>query len=366
VRDRTAELEAINLEQKKSEEDIIYLSYHDQLTGLYNRRYFEKQLILLNNNSNLPLTIVMADMNGLKLINDSLGHVLGDELLKKAAKIMTKGCRSGRDIISRIGGDEFVILMPNTNAYEAEKIINRIIALSLESKVEVFDVSISFGYGTRNNQEETIQQTFKIAEENMYKNKLIESANMRIKTINTIIFSVYEKDKKEEEHSNRVSELCKLMGEALDLPSNDVEELKRTGLVHDIGKMAIDKDIINKPGELTNEEWKEMKRHPEVGYRILSAVNDMSAIAKYVLAHHERWDGSGYPKGLKGIEIPLQSRILSIAEAYDVMTSERSYHKALPEKEVIKELKVNIGRQFDPNLLIIFIEKVLNKPFDLY
>ena len=130
-------------------------------------------------------------------------------------------------------------------------------------------------------------------------------------------------------------------------------------MLHDIGKIALDENLLNKPGKLTEDEWKEIKRHPEIGYRILSTVNDMADMANCILHHHERWDGQGYPKGLKEEEIPLVSRIITIADAYDAMTSERSYRSALPNEVAIGELQKNTGVQFDPKLVGIFIEKVL-------
>ena len=188
---------------------------------------------------------------------------------------------------------------------------------------------------------------------------------MRGKTINAIITTLHEKNKREEQHSHRVSMLCESMAKALALPEDRIKELKTAGLLHDIGKIAIEENILNKPGKLTNEEWEEIKRHPEIGYRILSTVNDMSEMAEYVLYHHERYNGMGYPKGLKGEEIPLQSRIIAIADTYDAMVSERSYRGALPEEVAIKELAINAGIQFDLELVEIFIEKVLNRSFDL-
>ena len=131
-------------------------------------------------------------------------------------------------------------------------------------------------------------------------------------------------------------------------------------MLHDIGKIALDENLLNKPGKLTEDEWKEIKRHPEIGYRILSTVNDMADMASYVLYHHDRWDGQGYPKGLKGDEIPFMSRIITIADAYDAMTSDRSYRSALPKEVVIAELQKNSGIQFDPELIRVFIEEVLD------
>jgi diguanylate cyclase (GGDEF)-like protein/PAS domain S-box-containing protein len=347
-------------ERKQMEMKLEYLSYHDQLTGLYNRRYFEEELKRLDVQRNLPLTIVMADVNGLKLINDSFGHAVGDELLKKVSEVMKKGFRAD-DIIARLGGDEFVVLLPKIDNYDTEQIVKRIKAFALKENVGSIGISISFGWETKNNNDENVQEVLKKAEDHMYKKKLFDSPSMRGKTINAIISTLHEKNKREEAHSHRVSTLCKSMGKALNMSESEIQELKSVGLLHDIGKIAIEENILNKPSKLTDGEWEEIKRHPEIGYRILSTVNDMSEMSEYVLAHHERWDGNGYPKGLKGEKIPLQSRIISIVDTYDAMTSERSYRKALPEETALEELRKNSGSQFDPKLVMLFIEKVLSK-----
>jgi len=179
-------------DRKKTEKEILYLSYHDHLTGLYNRRFYEEELTRLNTKRNLPLTIVMGDVNGLKLINDSFGHAMGDEFLRKAAEVIRNGCRAD-DIIARLGGDEFVILLPKTDAFETEKIIKRIQDLASKEKVGFLDISISFGYETKTNEEENIQEVFKNAEDHMYKHKIYESSSMRSKTIDLIINTLYEK-----------------------------------------------------------------------------------------------------------------------------------------------------------------------------
>ncbi|WP_202117262.1 sensor domain-containing diguanylate cyclase/phosphohydrolase [Clostridium chromiireducens] len=344
--------------RKKLEERLEYLSYNDQLTGLYNRRFYDEELKRLDVKENYPLTIVLGDVNGLKLINDSFGHVIGDELIKKSAQIIINGCRS-QDVVIRLGGDEFVILMPKTDTCEAEKIIKNINNLAKKEEIQNLDISISFGYETKCNEEEIIQEIFIKAEDYMYKRKLFESSNMRGKTIDTIINTLNEKNKREEQHSVRVSELCELMGKNIGLPERKIQELENAGLLHDIGKIAIEESILNKPGMLSEDEYNEIKRHPEIGYRILSTVNEMSEIAKYVLSHHEMWNGKGYPKGIKGLDIPIESRIIAIVDAFDAMTSERSYRKALSEEFAIAELRRNSGIQFDPELVNVFIEKVL-------
>jgi diguanylate cyclase (GGDEF)-like protein/PAS domain S-box-containing protein len=348
-------------ERKEMERRLEYLSYHDFLTGLYNRRFFEEELRRLDVKRNYPLTVVVADVNGLKLINDSFGHKMGDELLKTVSNVIKNACRAD-DIIARLGGDEFVLLLPHTNANETAQILRRIKTLASLEKVGSIALSVSFGYETKSHQSENIHEILKKAEDYMYKKKLFESPSMRGKTINAIISTLHEKNKREEQHSHRVSVLCERIGEALGLSEGQIEELRTVGLLHDIGKIAIEETILNKPGKLSEEEWEEIKRHPEIGYRILSTVNDMSEMAEYILSHHERWDGQGYPKGLRGITIPLQSRIIAIADTYDAMTSERSYRQALPERKVLAELQNNAGIQFDPELVGVFLNKVLLRP----
>lgn len=346
--------------ERKNQKKIEFLSYHDQLTGLYNRRFFEEELERLNNKKNLPLTVFMADVNGLKLINDSFGHAIGDELLKSVSAVLLNGC-GHNGILSRIGGDEFVILLPQTDALEADKILKHISALASKEQVASINLSISIGFATKYHDEDDIFCVLKKAEDFMYKKKLFESPSMRGQTISAIINTLHEKNKREEQHSHRVSEYCNFLGMVMNLPDGEIQELKTAGLLHDIGKIAIDENILNKPDKLTGEEWEELKRHPEISYRILSSVNDMSEIAECVLAHHERWDGTGYPKGLKGNEIPLKSRIIAIADSYDAMTSERSYRSALSNEVAIDELVKNSGTQFDAKLVNVFIEKVIKK-----
>jgi diguanylate cyclase (GGDEF)-like protein/PAS domain S-box-containing protein len=345
-------------ERRKQQKEIEYVSFHDSLTGLYNRHFFEEELKRLNTKRNLPLTLVIFDVNGLKLTNDAFGHKAGDELLRKVAEGMKEECRAD-DIIARIGGDEFVVILPKTDSEAAEIMVKRIRASLSKKNINYLPISISFGWDTKKESEQDIDAVLKKAEDYLYGHKLTESTSMRSNFIKLIMQTLNEKDDGNEEHAKRVSVLCESIGVSLRLDHASISELGTLGLMHDIGNIAIDARIMNKPDALTNAEWSEIKRHPEIGFRILSSVNELAPLAKIILAHHERWDGTGYPRGLKGEEIPLKARILTVADAHDAMISERPYRKAMSKDDAIEEIRRNAGTQFDPMIAELFIEKVL-------
>lgn len=361
VQDREIAKRKIAEEINKSlEEKILYLTYHDQLTGVYNRRFYEEELKRLDKGRNLPMSIVIGDINGLQLINDTYGYDVGDEVIKKVAEIIKTSCRKN-DFVARLGGDKFVILLPKTEAIETEQIIKRIKSVALNKKVQSVDISISFSHETKYNENVEIHEIIKKAEHYMHQKRFFESQNINGNAINTIMDAFNKNNKGEELHAFRVASICEKMGTALSFPENQIMELKTVGFFHDIGKIAIDENILHNTEKLTDYEWKEIRRHSEIGYKILSTSIGMSCIAECVLFHHERWDGKGYPRGLKAEKIPLMARIVSIIDAYDAMTSERSYRRALSQEVALKELRKNAGTQFDSKLVRVFIEKVVEK-----
>jgi len=347
--------------ERAKQKAIEYLSYHDQLTGLYNRHFFEAEKKRLDTARNLPLAIIMADVNGLKLMNDAYGHAAGDTLLKRAADVLRENCRED-DIIARQGGDEFVLLLPHTDLASAENIVRRIREECGKIVIHSESLSISFGVDVKIDPERSIDDVLKHAEDHMYRNKLLESPHMRGSRIQTIIQTLYETHPGEREHADRVSHLSVMLGQALRMSDADLNDLRIVSLLHDIGKINIDSQILNKMGPLTDRELESVRKHPEIGFRILSTINALANLSNLVLSHHERWDGTGYPRGLKGGEIPLASRIIAIAEACDVISVKSGIADPTNDPGVVDEIRRSAGTQFDPELAEVFVRAVLTRP----
>jgi diguanylate cyclase (GGDEF)-like protein/putative nucleotidyltransferase with HDIG domain len=338
---------------------IEYLNSYDQITKLHNRRFFDEQLEQLDVVNLLPLGVIFADVNGLKIINDSFGHSAGDQLLKKCAGVLQKfGNETSK--FARIGGDEFAMVLPKTTKEEIERIVLEISQNCEKESVNMLPLSVSCGWAIKENITQPMREILKAAEDMMYKKKMFEAPSRRGKTIEVIISTLHEKNPREEQHSQRVADLCTELANALALSNHEKLKIKSAGLLHDIGKIGIPEVLLNKPGKLTTEEYQTICKHPEIGYRILQYASDMGEIAEIILAHHERWDGLGYPRGLKGEEIPYISRMVAIADTYDAMTSVRSYRMPLSEKDAAQEIINNAGTQFDPDLAYRFVYDILN------
>ncbi len=341
-------------ESKKAQERINYLSFHDHLTGLYNRAFLEEEMKRLDTERQLPISIIMADLNGLKLVNDVYDHQTGDEMLKSAAEIIQNSCRK-EDIIGRWGGDEFVILLPQTTEEETERIHRRIKDHCREVNVEGVPISLALGSGTRDSPEKSLEAALKEAEDSMYKQKLAEQRSARSSVLNTLLKTLQEKSYETEEHTMRMVNMAWKIGEKIGLADTELNRLSLVITLHDIGKINIPEKTLTKEGSLTEEEWEMVKTHPELGFRITRASEEFSHVAEDIIAHHERWDGQGYPKGLQGAEIPLLARITAIVDAYDVMSNGRPYKEPMNEEEIIAEIKRCAGTQFDPELVDIFL-----------
>ena len=233
-------------------------------------------------------------------------------------------CRAD-DIIARVGGDEFVILLPKTDLTAVENLAKRIRETVEQKKVMGINVSVSFGWDTKATGEQPVSELMQNAEDSMYQKKIFESTSRQSAVLKSIMNTLLVKSPREEEHSVRVSNLCESIARAYGLGEDKVNEIKTAGALHDIGKIAVDERVLNKTSRLTREERVQIENHPEMGYRLLSTSSEYIGIAGSVLAHHEWWDGSGYPKGIKGEQIPWMARVIALADAYDAMTSNRPY-----------------------------------------
>ncbi len=341
-------------ERKQAEERILYMSLHDSLTGLYNRAYLEDKMQKLDLKRQQPVSVVMADLNGLKLVNDSYGHQLGNELLKKAAEIINNACREG-DITARWGGDEFVMLLPGASEEEAKNICRRISNNCRGTFIEDIPVSLSLGISSTARDKKTLSELLKDAEDDMNKQKLSESRSTRSAVLNALLKTLEAKSYETEKHSRRMQEVAIKIGKQIGLPDSELSRLSLLITLHDIGKINMPEEMLIKRESLTEEEWELMKEHPEIGHRIASATEEFSHVAEDILSHHERWDGLGYPRGLKGEEIPLLARITAVADAYEVMSNGRPYKEPMSWEKIAEEFEKCAGTQFDPHLVDLFL-----------
>ncbi|WP_088225449.1 HD domain-containing phosphohydrolase [Desulfosporosinus sp. FKB] len=341
--------------QKRIEQELYSLSYTDKLTGLKNRAYMEKVLESLDQSAESNYQILMGDLNGLKYTNDTYGHNQGDKLLCQISEIFKKSC-SVSDIIARWGGDEFIILIKDKDQLYCQEVIKKIKSECKNISPDLpIKLSIAIGSAEKTGNYKS-KDIIKIAEERMYQNKLLESTSLRSSTLLSLERTLFEKDQETEEHAARLRTMCVKIGEAMRFSQYELDELALFAMLHDIGKIAIPDHILMKPDKLSEEEWGIMKKHSEIGFRIAESTPELSHIAKNILSHHERYDGKGYPNGLKGEGIPKMARILSIVDSFDVMTNTRPYKAAISVEEAIEELKACAGKQFDPAIVEVFLK----------
>lgn len=349
-------------ERRRREEEIRFLNHHDVLTGLYNRAYIQQALGFLDQESNFPISVVAGDINGLKLVNDSFGHGEGDRLIVAISQILKNSTRES-DVVGRVGGDEFYLILPNTDSVAAKGIIKSI-RISCDEHSQALDndvhfTSISLGQATKVEEGLPLTDYVNIAEEYMYQQKALDYKSFHSSLLISIKNTMYEKSYETEQHAERLAQQSLKLGQLMNMSDEDLVALQLFATVHDIGKISIDQNILTKKDPLTDEEWRQIRKHPETGYRIANSSPGLMHVADLILCHHEWWDGSGYPGGLKEEQIPLGSRILAVVDAYDAMTHDRSYKKALSKEEAIKELKLFSGTQFDPQLVRLFIKHIV-------
>ena len=338
------------------EEKLRHQSFHDALSGLYNRNFFEEEMRRLQDGRYAPVGIIICDLDGLKFVNDTMGHESGDQVIMSTARLLRANFRSS-DIIARIGGDEFAILLTGTDQDIMQNLVQRLRRSidDLNSREKEVHLSLSIGFALSHEKPTNMQALFKEADNRMYREKMHRDRSTRSVTVQALMKTLEARDFITEGHSDRLQQLVVDMAQELNLPEETINDLRLLAQFHDLGKVGISDDILFKPGSLTAEERKEMQRHCEIGQRIAQSVPDLEIIADWILKHHEWWNGQGYPLGLQGEDIPLPCRILAIADAYDAMTEERPYRNALSHREAVEELRRCAGQQFDPSLVDIFL-----------
>ncbi|MBS4026657.1 MAG: diguanylate cyclase [Clostridia bacterium] len=380
---RQAELLTLTRKLEEKNKKLETAAITDGLTGLYNHKAFWERLEQEYESAKrkkYKLTVIMIDTDFFKLYNDTMGHLKGDELLVQLSKLMKENVRIG-DIVFRYGGDEFAIILPETNIKEgihiAERLRDKVASFSFEKRdlMPESKVTISIGiacypddadnikdlvnradnalYAAKNSNKNQVQAYRSLLKEMQNKGSSNEDI---LKTMEVMISIINSKDRYTAGHCERVANYARAIGEKLSFDEERLGILTYAALLHDIGKIEIDKKILNKLGPLDKDEWADIKGHPIYGIKILEAILASKKLLPAIKHHHERYDGKGYPDGLPGEKIPLEARILALADSFDAMLSDRPYRLSLGIEKALKELQENAGQQFDPELVAVFLE----------
>ncbi len=341
------------LVKKETQKQLEHLSLHDQLTGLYNRTYFENELKRLKNSGEYPITIISLDLDGLKVVNDTMGHAAGDDLLKRCARVAKRALRKS-DTLARVGGDEFVALLEGADEKVAQEVLQRLNGEIVENNrgQGQLPLMVSIGISTAEAETRPLEEVLKEADHRMYRAKAQQSGRAKSQIIGTLMTVLGERDLF---NAQRLVTLCHMVGEQMGLSAKQLSDIALLAYVHNLGMIGISDDILAKNGPLSKGEWEIIRQHPEKGHRIAVSSPELCDIADLILKHHEKWDGTGYPMGIKGSHIPIECRIFSIVEAYDAMTSDRPYRRPMSGEEACWQIGMHAGTQFDPAVVEIFL-----------
>jgi diguanylate cyclase (GGDEF)-like protein/putative nucleotidyltransferase with HDIG domain len=372
------------LENARLYAEAVEAADRDSVTSLYNHRAIHQRLdseFHRAERQKRPLTIIMMDLNNFKLFNDTYGHPVGDQVLKRVAEVLQSECRKC-DILGRYGGDEFIAVLPDTDVplamVVAQRLRSRMLMEGFRHKAEenTVPVTLSFGIATYPTDSENRYELVAMADANLYTAKISESgiigtsetqrahrelrAEGAFDVLDAMVTAVDNKDRYTRRHSEDVTEYGLWLAEELGLSEETMRVIRVGALLHDVGKIGVPEDVLRKPGRLTDDEYEVMKRHPHLGALIVSSMPGMDAIIDIVRSHHERWDGKGYPDGLVGENIPILGRLLAVADAFSAMTTARPYRKGMQWSNALDEIRANIGTQFDPemgNAFLIAVQK---------
>jgi diguanylate cyclase (GGDEF)-like protein len=330
----------------------------DPLTGLGNRRKLYDDLESELHSPEAELVLVLFDLNGFKLYNDSFGHPAGDALLARLGQNLVTFV-TGRGNAYRMGGDEFCIVVP-MDPSETELVVAGA-ARALSERGEGFAVTAASGSVLMPSEAATTAEALRLADQRMYVDKAGSRGSAGEQSAGVLLRALAERHPRLGDHVAGVSDLAAKLARKLALPEDDIARAKLTGALHDIGKMAIPDVILEKPGPLDADEWAFLKRHPIVGERILVAAPALAHVASLVRASHERFDGSGYPDGVAGTDIPFVSRLVLVCDAFDAMTSNRPFGEARTIDSALDELRRNAGTQFDPVIVTAFLDMLADR-----